>query len=211
MKHSLLVMALVLLAGTAGAEEAGPENSRPETRSLGISYASLSFRGIASNRFNPMLVTLEARLTGSVFGTRPDDVSLVVNDLPVPAAELRVADDFVSARISLRSGLNEVVLTALDQHGALIAADVLAWAGDRQLAVDVVDTDLQAIENAEVELVLADDHHVRLSATTVAARADFRNLPSEPLLLRVRGPGDMVARTVVLPEQTSVLVRLSAE
>ncbi len=202
-------MVAALLCCRAFAAEIPGETSLPEDRSTGISYASLTFTGISDDRFHPLKLTLEAHLHGSVFSARAGDVSVMVNDVPVTHPEVRVADDFLSASIRLRRGLNEVVVTALDQNGALLAADVLAWAGDRRLEVNVVDRALRPLDDVEVELILADDHHVRLTTVSVSGRAEFQNLPPAAMLLRARSPGRSPARTVVEPGQTSLIVVLA--
>lgn len=211
MKNNQFAAVLACLFGLAGAAGMTSENLLPEFRSNGISYAELSIRGVSVKGFNPLQLTLEAYLKGSVFGTQARDVSVIVNDVSIAPGEVRVADDFLSVQIRLRNGLNEIAVTALDQHGALLAADVLAWAGDKRLVIDVVNRNLQPVENASVELILADDHHVRLRTVTDAGRAEFENLPPETMLLRVRGPGGSLVRTVVEPGQISALINLAEE
>jgi hypothetical protein len=163
--------------------------------------------GVAENRFNPTHGTVFFTLSGTDFPAKAQDVTVLVNETPLPASRVSISRRIVSASFAMPPGLNEVVLRALDPLGRLISADTLLWAGDRLLVIDVVDAVGMPVEGASVTARLANQRSVQATVEAQDGVAQFVNLPVESIAVEAAHPDGRSGSLAVPPEeQRAVLV-----
>lgn len=200
----------LLVAGCAGlarAQTPPPADPQP-LPGIEASEAVVRVEGVAENRFNPTHGTVFFVIENGDFPARLDDLTVLVNEAPVPASRLSVSRRIVSASYVLPPGLNEIVLRARDPLGRLQSADTLVWAGDGLLVVDVVDVAGVPVEGATVTARLANQRSVQATVDAPGGVAQFVNLPPESLAVEAAHPDGRSGSLAVPPGQQRALLVL---
>lgn len=208
------VFAVALLIGSAGsarAQEPATATAEPPppvaVPAGDAPEAVVRVEGVAENRFNPTHGTVFFTLSGTDFPAKAQDVTVLINETPLPASRVSISRRIVSASYVMPPGLNDVVLRALDPLGRLISADTLLWAGDRLLVIDVVDAVGMPVEGASVTARLANQRSVQATVEAQDGVAQFVNLPVESIAVEAAHPDGRSGSLAVPPEeQRAVLV-----
>lgn len=172
------------------------------------SEAVVRIEGVAETRFNPTHGTIFFTLSGTDFPVKAEDIAVLINDAPVPAARVSISRRIVSASYVMPPGLNEVVLRAWDPLGRLISADALLWAGDRLLVIDVVDVAGLPVEGADVTARLANQRSVQATVGAPGGVAQFVNLPPESIAVEASHPDGRSGSLAVPPDQPRAVLTL---
>jgi len=166
----------------------------------------VSVSGISETRFNPTHGTVFFTVSGASFPTEARDVAVLINEEQLPPAALSLSRRIIAASFAMPEGMNEVVLRAWDIQGRMMTADIIVWAGDLTVLVDVVDMLGEPANGAVVTARLANQRSVQATMEAPGGTAEFVNLPDESIVIEATdGDGRSASVTLRASERRALL------
>lgn len=166
----------------------GPPMGETEQGSEG----TLALQGNAESVFVAPNVTLDYQLSGALFSTDLDAVSVTINGVAVPASQYTISGDQqrLTMVAALEPGRNLIEIGASDDKGALLYSESVIWSGSQNLTVQVLDAAGNPVAGADIAAKLTEDQDVLVSAVTAAdGTVTFVNVPNRNILIESSSGG----------------------
>jgi hypothetical protein len=154
--------------------------------------------GISETRFNPTHGTMFFTVSGASFPSETSDVAVLINETQLLPSSLSLSRRIIAASYVMPQGMNEVVLRSWDNVGRLTTADLIVWAGNLTILVDVVDMLGEPVAGVSVTAKLANQRSVQETLEAHQGTVEFVNLPNENIVLEAGHP-DGRSATLTIP------------
>lgn len=154
--------------------------------------------GISETRFNPTHGTMFFTVSGASFPSDSSDVAVLINETQLLPSSLSLSRRIIAASYVMPQGMNEIVLRSWDNVGRLTTADLIVWAGNLTILVDVVDMLGEPVPGVSVTARLANQRSVQATLEAHQGTAEFVNLPDENIVLEASHP-DGRSATLTIP------------
>lgn len=141
--------------------------------------------GVVEMRFNAVTGKITARTADAPLAADEPDVRVFINDVQLDEQSIKITRDTIEIDYVLEDGVNDILVTAVDENGRALRGDALIWAGSQTLVVDVVDADQNPLDAAQVTVKLASGTGIQAKSKTASGTARIENLPAVPVLVRV--------------------------
>jgi hypothetical protein len=149
---------------------------------------ALALVGRSADTFSSRTGGLAFSLAGAEFDNAPAETIVMVNGVRVPAANLAIQPNLLTANVALADGRNHISLKAYDTIGRPLYLEETVWAGGYTLRVNLVNPNGTAFtQQANVVAALSDDPSVTASGLTSSGTITFTNLPGRTILFKATG------------------------
>jgi hypothetical protein len=161
-------------------------DSNPLDESLPV--GALALVGRSEDSFSSRAGGLTFSLAGAEFDNAPAETIVTVNGVRVPAGNLAIQPQLLTANVALAEGRNQISLKAYDTIGRPLYHEATVWAGSYTLRVNLVNPNGTAFtQQANVVAALTDDPSVTASGLTSSGTITFTNLPGRTILFKATG------------------------